>query len=123
MRLRALLVSICLLGCASEGTDFEGYPFVAVDRTAPRMVKVTVPVVLSAFDSRSPRRIVRGDGIADKPIDPKAPDTYAASKYQILFPIVTLEVENRERNLRVFAPLVTPFTFGITTVAGPAGRA
>lgn len=121
MRVRFLLVFLMLVGCTSEGTDLEGYPFVSVDNTEKGRTHVTIPVALSAYDTGSPRRVVRGPG--GRPIDPKAPASYQASRLQLLFPIVTLDQENREHELRIFAPIVTPFTFGITAIAGPAGRA
>ncbi len=123
MRVRALLVLLLTLGCTSEGTDLEGYPFVAIDNTEPGTTHVTVPVALSSYDTGKPHRVIRDHENKKKPIDPQAPKNYQASKLQILFPLITLDEENRERELRVFAPVLLPFTSSFAAIAGPAGRA
>jgi len=130
MRVRALAVLSLLIGCAAQGTDFEAYPFFNVDETDPASEHVTVPPILSSYDTGHPRRIIRGpkkakEGDKDVPIDPKAekPEDLHASKLQLLYPFITLEEENREHEFKLFAPLVAPFTFGFTALAGPAGRA
>jgi hypothetical protein len=117
-----LLLLLVLLGCTAEGTDLDGYPFVNIDETEPGVDHVTVPVALMSYDTGHPRRIVRGP--SGGPIDkPKNGGELQASRLQILFPVITLEEENREHELKIFAPIIAPFTAGFTSLAGPAGRA
>src|SRR5687768_4986294 len=101
MRWTVLLIFSLALGCTSEGTDLEGYPFVSIDNTEPGTTHVTVPVALSAYDTGRPHRIIRDHEGKRKPIDPKAPDTYQASRLQLLFPLITLDEENREHEFRL----------------------
>ncbi len=117
----SLLALALLLGCTAEGTDFEAYPFVAVDRTRPGTTRVTVPVALASWDEEPPRRVVRGPG--GGPIDAEASPDMTAKRLQFPFPILSIETEGREHDLKFFAPLIVPFTFGFLGIAGPAGRA
>lgn len=143
---------IVLAGCAADGTDYEAYPFFANDSTRPGVTHITIPVALSAYDEglprdirpgRSPssgapgreRRMIRSDRGTDghdrPPIpmthpegEPVKPEELRASRLQVLFPIFSLETENREHEFNFFAPLIIPFTTSFFSgIAGPVGRA
>jgi hypothetical protein len=110
-----------LLGCTAEGTDFEALPIVSIDKTEPHASHTTLPIVLSAYDTGPPHRIVRGP--KGGPIDQKAPPDQGASKLQLLFPIFSYEGEGREHETRLFASFMSPLGGLFTASTGPAGRA
>jgi hypothetical protein len=115
----ALAVVLPLLGCVAEGTDFEGYPFVAIDNTKPGATHVTVPIALSSYDEGGQKRIVRGPGGGH--IDTTLPEETQTNKLQLLWPIATWTWEGREHEFRLFAALASDT--GTFTNTKPAGRA
>lgn len=111
------LASTAAVGCVADGTDLEGYPFVAIDKTQPRATHVTVPIGLSSYDEGGRKRIVRGPGGGG--IDKKVPEDTTASKLQLIWPIATWTWEGRESEFRLFATLASNLA---PTTPGPAGR-